>query len=276
MANDKKFSWKGWVSLFTFLSFVIDTVSGIILYIAPPGRIANWTNWKVWGLTKEEWGAVHTIFGYVLLIIICFHIYYNWKIFWNYIWSKMRKAFNLKREMTAAIILSIVVFMGTLWDIPPFSSTMDLGTAIKDSWEENKADVPEAHAELKTLEEFAATINVPLDQIQQTLKDKGYQFSGASETMAEIAERNNTSPNALFDAIKTGGAQPEVQKSIKGSGMGQKSIEQVCQEMGIPLDEALNRLKVKGIDAKANDRLKEIGSKNELTPMDVYNIISGQ
>ena len=99
----KKFSWRGWTTFVTAISFIVDLISGIILYISPPGRVANWTNWSVWGLSKEEWGAIHTIFGYVLLFIIAIHIYYNWKMLWNFIWSKVRKAMNLRKEMVGNV-----------------------------------------------------------------------------------------------------------------------------------------------------------------------------
>ena len=37
----KKFSWRGWTTFVTTISFIVDLLSGIILYIAPPGRVAN-------------------------------------------------------------------------------------------------------------------------------------------------------------------------------------------------------------------------------------------
>jgi hypothetical protein len=276
MIKGNKFNWKGWVSLFTLLSFVIDTVSGVILYIAPPGRVANWTDWNIWGLSKEEWGAIHTIFGYVLLIIICFHIYYNWKIFWHYIWSKIKGALNLKREMAAAVILSIVVFVGTLWDVPPFSSTMDLGAYFKDGWEENKVETPVGSVESLTLEAFAKSVNVPLDQIQKIFAEKGYKFSSPNENITKIAERNNVSPNTLYEALEKAGARPTAEKSGQGSGMGQKSIQKICEELNIPVDDAIQRLKQKGVNAKPNDRLKEIAGKQGITPMEVFNILNSK
>ena len=108
----KKYSWRGWTTFVTAIAFIVDLISGIILYIAPPGRVANWTNWQVWGLSKDQWGAIHTIFGYVLLFIIAVHIYYNWKMLWNFIWSKIRKALNLRKELVGAALICLIVFMG--------------------------------------------------------------------------------------------------------------------------------------------------------------------
>lgn len=274
--KNKKFSWRGWTTFFVTISFIVDTLSGIILYIAPPGRVANWTNWKVWGMSKGEWEAIHTIFGYVLLIIVAVHLYYNWKVFWNWIWSKIRKAVNLKWELLTSSIVCLLIFLGTLWNIPPFSSTMELGEYFKDSWEEAKADVPLAHAELLSLEEFASKTGLPLDQTIQAFKAKGYQVGDKKQTLREIAKVNGVSPAVLYEAVKAKGAEPKTQTYGSGSGMGRKTIKAVCAELGLPVDEAISRLEKKGITASSGDRFKDIASKAGKTPMDILNIIQGQ
>ena len=40
-ATTKKFHWKVFVSFYVVFSFVALALSGIVLYVAPPGRIAN-------------------------------------------------------------------------------------------------------------------------------------------------------------------------------------------------------------------------------------------
>ena len=271
-----KFNWRGWTTFVVIISFIVDTVSGIILYIAPPGRIANWTNWKVWGLNKEGWGAIHTIFGYVLLIIVAIHLYYNWKIFLNYIWSRIQKALNLKWELVTSTLVCLFIFMGTLWDIPPFSSTMDLGEHIKESWEESKADLPVSHAELLNVNEFSETINVPSEEIFEILKSRGYKVESFQQTLGEIAGENNISPDKLYEEIKAGGAKPEVHDNVRGSGLGKKSLDMICAERGLSLDQVLERLRQKGVEASPDDRFIDIARKLGITPMEVLNIIEGK
>ncbi len=217
--NKKKFNWRGWTTFVTVVSFIVDTLSGIILYISPPGRIANWTNWNIWGLTKEEWGAIHTIFGYVLLIIVGIHLYNNWKMFWHYIWSKIRKALNLRREMIGATLLCLFIFLGTLWEIPPFSSTMELGEYFKESWEESKVETPVAHGEILSLKEFAEKTHVPIEQVLSALKSKGYTVKNTELSVGEIAKQNKTSPDKLYEALKSGGVKPGVMKMDHEMGM---------------------------------------------------------
>ena len=46
-------------SLTAFLvtwSFLVLTITGLVLYIVPQGRIAYWVHWSLLGLEKEQWG----------------------------------------------------------------------------------------------------------------------------------------------------------------------------------------------------------------------------
>ena len=269
----KKFNWRGWTTFVTAISFVVDLISGIILYVAPTGRVANWTNWAVWGLNKEQWGAIHTIFGYVLLFIIALHIYYNWKMLWNFIWSKIRRAMNLRKEMVGATLICLFIFIGTLVEMPPFSSTMELGAFFKNSWEENEADTPVAHGELLSLEEFAYTLRVPIDQIVNALKSHGYNVKNDRQPVSSIAKENNTSPDKLYEAIKESGLKPETPKSLEGTGVGRKTLEMIGAEKGLSPEEVLTRLEQHGIEAKPTDTLKDIAGKAGKTPMDIFNLI---
>jgi hypothetical protein len=274
--NQKTFSWRGWTTFVVTISFIVDTISGIILYIAPPGRIANWTNWTIWGLNKEEWGAIHTIFGYLLLIIVGVHLYYNWKMFVNFIWSKIRKALNLRWELITATLLCLFVFLGTLWNVPPFSTTMNVGETLKESWAESKAETPIAHGELLSLQDFATRIQVPVDQLLDSLKSKGYKVRDTQQTLGEIAQQNNTSPDKLYEAMKSGGVKPTIPNTLEGSGLGRKTLETVCSEQGMSLEEALSRLKQKGIKADPDNTLKQIAAKHGKTPVEVYKIMAGE
>ena len=51
----KQFNVRGFISLLTACSFILMSVTGIVLYFTPQGRIAFWTNWKFIGLTKTVW-----------------------------------------------------------------------------------------------------------------------------------------------------------------------------------------------------------------------------
>jgi len=277
MKNKKKrFNWRAWTTFVVIVSFIVDTISGIILYISPHGRVANWTNWGMWGLEKGDWEAIHTVFGYILLIIVGFHLYYNWKMFWSFIWSKIRKALNMKWEITAAILINLLIFVGTVWEIPPFSTTMNLGDHFKESWEDNKADTPVVQAQLLTLQEFGDTIQAPVDQLISALKAKGYKVENAQQTLDAIAQANSTSPDKLYEAIKSEGVKPVVSGSAQGSGMGRKTLEVICSEKGLSLDDVLSKLKQKGLDAEPGDKLRDVADKFGKTTTEIIAIIEAK
>jgi len=179
---NNKFNWRGWTTFVVAISFIVDLISGVILYISPPGRVAHWTNWTIWGLNKGDWEAIHTIFGYILLIIIGVHLYFNWKILLNYIWSRVRKALNLRWELGLATLVCFFIFWGTLGNITPFSSIMDLGEYFKNGWQESKADIPVAHAELLSLSDFAAKTQVSNEEMLEALKSSGYKVKNSQQT----------------------------------------------------------------------------------------------
>ena len=49
-------SLKKITSLTMLLTMFTMTFTGIILFITPPGRVANWANWELFGISKELYG----------------------------------------------------------------------------------------------------------------------------------------------------------------------------------------------------------------------------
>ncbi len=66
-------------SLTALLSFVFLTLTSLILFIVPHGRVAYRSDWRLWGLSKTQWSDLHINIGFLFLIAIFVHIYYNWK-----------------------------------------------------------------------------------------------------------------------------------------------------------------------------------------------------
>jgi len=95
METRTKFSWRAFTSLYIILSFIIIIISGIILYIAPPGRIAKWAYISILGLEKAQWQALHTIFTFLFIIANCFHLYFNWNSFLSYLKIRENRFFEL-------------------------------------------------------------------------------------------------------------------------------------------------------------------------------------
>jgi len=277
-----KFKFRAFTALIVLWSFIVENVTGIVLYIVPPGRIAHWTNWKLWGFTKEQWGALHTIFGYLFLIFAVIHIYYNWKAIMNYIKQKIKAGLRMRVELGISLVLIILVFVATAISLPPFSTVMDFGTKMKNSWEESRQEPFIPHAESMNIEEFTKQIGMPMERAEKILKNNGIIVRDTSSTIQDIAIDNNTSPVALYEILKTELPSDEKKKledittSKKqgaGGGYGWKTLENLAQELDIPIQDIMEFLQSKGIDAKKDEVIRNVADKNGLKAYELVDMI---
>ncbi len=59
--------------------FVILTLSGFVLYIAPSGPGSKY--WSFLGINKYKWGMLHTQIGFVFILLVLIHFWLNRKLF---------------------------------------------------------------------------------------------------------------------------------------------------------------------------------------------------
>lgn len=86
-------------SLTLGFSFLIMTYTGIMLFIAPQGKIAHWSNWELLGLSKTQYGDIHITSMFVMIIFGVLHIYYNWKAIVSYLKDKTKKSIFYKTRI---------------------------------------------------------------------------------------------------------------------------------------------------------------------------------
>lgn len=286
MSNKKKkFKIRAFTSMMMLWSFVLEAITGIVLYIVPPGRVANWTNWKLSGLTKQNWAAVHTILGYVFMIFAILHIYFNWKPILSYIKRKIQRGLSMRIEMTISVVITLLITGLTIASIPPFSSIMDLGEYLKNSWEDNKNEPFVAHAELLTLQEFTKQVDIPLEETLNILQANGVKVDDPEAEVADIAEKNSISPAKIYEFLRSDLSEESKQKvdnritgtpgrsAGKGGGLGWKTIEQVSVELNLPIEKVMSILKEEGINAKKTDVIRDAAEKNLTKAYDLVNLI---
>lgn len=126
---------RGTVSLLAGLTFLILVSSGLALYIAPRGRVANWSGWALLGLEKEQWAALHMTLGLLFLVAIACHLFFNWKILMSYIRRRSGERKMRLRELLLALGIVAICIAGTLLEAPGFREITRLNEAIKERWE---------------------------------------------------------------------------------------------------------------------------------------------
>lgn len=219
--------WRSLASFFLAISGIIILISGVILYIAPPGRYAHAVDWRILGLDKGVWEALHTLFSYVAVIFAIIHLVVNWKILVNYLWDRTKHAYRLKREFIIAILLTLLISVGTIENWTPFSTVMDWGETLSNAWEANSTRVEE-------------------------------EIIYTHESEIDTNEEHESMPTTM------------------SQGWGRYTVAEICQQQGVPVEEALNRLAAYNIEADDTSRIRTLADVSEYEPSGIVDIILGQ
>lgn len=266
-------------SLTALFSFALVLVTSVVLYIVPAGRVAYWADWRLWGMTKEQWGALHINLGTLFLLTLLLHAWYNWKAVMGYLKSKAREAFRPSLELLWASALTLVFTAGTLAGVPPFSSFLGLNTWFKDEAVRTYGEPPYGHAELSPLPTFVQKIGLDLPATLEKLTAAGIKPSDDKESVGSIAARHGISPQRLFHIMqgaapgKAPGAGQVELPPMPPSGTGQLALADFCAKHGLDQEAAIAALAAGGIPAKGEMTLKQIAQAAGRGPADVYDIL---
>jgi hypothetical protein len=256
-------------------AFLVMLITGIVLFISPPGRVANWTDWNLFGLTKKEWQNQHIVFGFAFIILSIFHLFViNWKAFLSYISTKAVKGLNSPAELAISSILFAVLAIGTFMHLPPFEQLVALGDRLSGSWEYKTGGPPVPHAETFTLEELGRLpqVNEPASELAKKLRNSGISVRNTRQTLLEIASENSTGVQRLYSLMvsgkSSGGALAE------GGGWGKKTLGEAAEAAGVAPFALQQALKQQGIEASPDERLGEIASGNGMKTSDLIRKIN--
>ena len=258
-------------SLTALISFVLLMVTSVILYIVPSGRVAYWAGYKLWSLTKEDWGAVHINLGVLLLVSILLHTYYNWQPMISYMKNKSKQLRIFTPDFNISLIVTLVVFFGTLAGVPPMSSIINFGAAITDKANLYYGEPPYGHAELSPLADFTYKIKVDLAESISLLKQAGITVDSETQTMQDIAAANGISPQQIYEIMKPEGkgTATEMPEEAPG-GTGNRTLAQICEMYQLNQKLIVQGLARKSITAEPQQSMKEIAAVNHLDPHTIY------
>ena len=291
-------------SVLIAMAFMALVLSGAILFLSPPGRVANWSDWRMVGLTKRDWTGLHVWFSVLFLVAAGFHVVFNFRPLLNYFKDRLTRRVGFRREWVVAAGLCGMVFAGTRAGLPPFSTFLAFNERIKQSWEDPRGAAPIPHAELLALRELAEKAEVPLETALQRLTERGVQGATADIVVSKLASQNDLSAQRVYEIVQgvqaRGGRGPGEGLSSKGGasksgtaghggegsggrggwggggGPGQMTLTEFCQSRNIDVKEAQARLEAKGIKLGAGRNLRDIALDNGYQrPIEIMEIIEG-
>lgn len=262
-------------SLTALISFVLEMLTSVILYIVPQGRVAYWSDWRLWGLSKTQWGSLHVNLGVLFLIAICLHIYYNWSPIVAYLKNKGAELRVFTKDFTVALLLTLIFSLGTYWELPPFSTIISIGNQIKEAAAKKYGEPPYGHAELSSLLTFSKKVELDLDASLTRLAAAKIRVTDPGQSIADIARMNNLNPKAVYQAM----LPPEQAGQVKtlptspSAGFGKRSLADICQEYNLDIKTVLQGFAAHKITAREAMSIKEIAAENNTSPMDIFELL---
>lgn len=256
-------------------------VTGIVLFITPPGRIANWTNWTFWNLTKHQWINLHICFTLVFVLVCVAHLWLNFKPFMNYFSRKVAAVRKMRWEPVFALVLCVIIFAGALKPFAPFNILLDLNQHLKFSWDSSAETPPIPNAELLTVAELADQTDLDIKTVLANLK-AGQIEASRDDLFGVVAEKNSLTSNELY-TIATGmqssagsGRHHSGGGRVGQGGFGQRTLKEACQTYGINESDAIDGFEKDGIKASSGKTIREIADENAVHPSQIRQILENQ
>ncbi len=259
-------------SLTLGFSFLIMTYTGVMLFICPHGKVAYWNDWHFWGLTKNQYGDIHTTSMLVFVIFGLLHIYYNWKAIVSYLKDKQRNITFTKKEFVIALLINLFFIVGTLTMIQPFKGFLGFEDSIKESWIKQYSEPPYGHAEESKLKVFCKKINLDLNKAKERLKANHIVFD-ENDTLKKIAKANHTTPSQIYMIIKD---SKNTATSDIPSRLGRKTLQELADLKKINLEKSLKFLTTKGLKISKDDIIKNIADELDMTPLELYKLLKNK
>ena len=100
-------------------SFAVLLISGIVLFVAPSGRVARDVAWHLAGLDKENWGGLHLIFAILFVVFAVLHLALNWRPFQGYLVDRASHHLRLSPELLISLAVVGFLVFATVANVPP-------------------------------------------------------------------------------------------------------------------------------------------------------------
>lgn len=121
-------------------TFLVAATTGVVLYIAPQGRVANSIDWRLLGLAKQEWRNLHLVFTALFIVGGVLHLYSNWRLFKKFLTEKVTGHLHIKKEPVISLTLCILIILATITQTPPLNYYFQFHEWVKQSWTDGSID----------------------------------------------------------------------------------------------------------------------------------------
>jgi len=270
-----KLSLRKTSSLTALFAFALLSASGIVLYLVPQGRVAFWSEWRLWGATKEGWAALHILLSVLFLAAGVVHIVLNWGPILSYLKDRRLQGPKPSLELALAFGLTALFSAGALGGFAPFRWVMDLNTAVKDQASRSYGEPPYGHAEQSSLKLFCERTSLDPTKAEALLRSAGMTVLGPQDRLQDIAKRNGRTPQQVYLAMKPA-ERPKPAQAVGqlpeevAPGLGRKTLDELCREHGLDPLTARTALESRGMKVDPGQPFRALAEANGVGPHDLY------
>jgi hypothetical protein len=235
----RSFRLRSFISVAIGFSALGLLATGIVLFVLPPGRIANWGGWTILGLRKAQWQSLHISLSALFVLTSVLHIAFNWRPLMTYFKDRLRTRAAFRAEWILALLFGAAVSAGAILEVPPFSTLLSLREDVKKSW------------------------------------DGAGEGGGHGAGAAVKSEETTEGSPSVHDGAKAGGEGKGAGKGGKGPGrgFGRMTLADLCAEEGIAVEAALEKMRASGVEATPEMALRDAADKLGVTPREVLDRI---
>ncbi len=259
------------ISLILGISFILSSITGIVLYFVPKGKNAFWSAWHFFSLTKQQWANLHITLSLLLLIVGIWHTVLNWNCVLNYLKNHLKKVSLFNRQFLLALAINAVFVLGTIFMIPPLGTIIQIKTRIEQSWKHTLGEPPFGHAEEKSLNYFINRNGANKELILNRLKTNGITVTDVNASLQKIAHDNNISPQKIYRTLDFRQNRSRLKRPTQ---LGRKTLQELADQGYFHLQKAISLLKAKGINVTPQMRIKTIADDLGMTPIETFEFIS--
>ncbi|WP_165354701.1 DUF4405 domain-containing protein [Tropicimonas sp. IMCC6043] len=112
-------------------SFVVMLWSGLMLYIAPKGRVAQQIGWEIFGLGRDGWEALHIATGLVFVGFVAWHFLVHLRVYKTLLGGTPMHPKGHRREAWLAAAIALFVAIAALQAWPPVQWAIDGNSYLK-------------------------------------------------------------------------------------------------------------------------------------------------
>ena len=207
------------------------------------------------------------------------NIYYNWKPIVVYLKDKTSLINVFTANVDIALLFTLVFAIGTLFEIPPMSTTVNISESIKDAVADKYGEPLYTHAELSSQKMFTRKEHLDLQKSVELLEHAGIWYKNNSQSIGKIANQNKLTPKQVYEIIKRAKKKSSVSAfstfpDSPPPGFGRKKLSEVYIEFSLDVPDILHAPSNKGVKDGPGHSIKAISTKNRMEPMAIFEIIS--